>query len=637
MSAGRLSITADAAATVVTGERYRLTIPAGSADAYLADVEGTVWTRLLLAASVDRVDAVDERFGRVEIATRDAGDFVELTATQSSTAWQVERTVLECRPGDVRVRVEVEGAGRIADVTLLGARAILPSGAAGVFRSSIGFRTVFLPTPTRPVAFLRPSSAPAQLGVVGDADPGRLNAIFSPPPLCFAFGRADDLTTEAVLAEASVAPDEPEQWLAAHIAAPVEECGFTTLGYEPLDGGYLLRLRYEGHTAARDRWVSPEIVLHPVARPLDAITGLRDDLVARGWAAGAPGAPGDSEAPSDAADAGPAWWREPLFCGWGAQCAAAIADWPDPAEAATARGWDPWLNPVRPPSLPTSALSSSARYDRWLELLEENGLEPGTVVIDDRWQQNYGLNDVDESQWPDLKGWIAQQHARGRRVLLWFKAWAPDGLPAELCIRTAAGEPICADPGNPEYRALLAEQVRWMLGPDGLDADGFKVDFTQRGPSGASLQGSPATEEGHWGVAALHTLLRTLHDAAKAAKPEAMIIAHAMHPAFCDVEDVLRLNDMQERDESGRLVPIALQARVRAAIAAAALPRHPIDTDQWPMPNHAEWAAYVDAQPELGIPALYYVESIDNSGESITAGDLERVARSWREYRARAH
>ncbi|GAA4178074.1 hypothetical protein [Gryllotalpicola koreensis] len=627
MSGGRLSIATDAAATVITGDRYRLTMPAGSADAYLADAEGTVWTRLMLTTSVDRADAVDERYGRADIAIRDAGHFFELIVTQASSAWRAERTVLECRPGDVRVRVEVEGSGRVSDVTLLGGRAILPSGAAGVFRSSIGFRTVFVPTPTRPVAFLRPSSAPAQLGVVGDADPGRLNAIFSPPPLCFGFGRADELATEAVLAEASVTAGEPEQWLAAHLAAPVEECGFTTLGYEPLDGGYLFRLRYEGHTTARDRWVSPEIVLHPVDAPLDTVTGLRDDLVARGWA---------RSATRDGADAAPAWWQEPLFCGWGAQCAAAIADWPDPAEAAAARGWDPWLNPVRPPKLPTSALSSRARYDDWLELLERNGLEPGTVVIDDRWQKSYGLNDVDESQWPDLKGWIAQQHARGRRVLLWFKAWAPDGLPAELCIRTAAGEPVCADPGNPEYRALLAEQVRWMLGPDGLGADGFKVDFTQRGPSGVSLQGSPATGEGHWGIAALHTLLGTLRAAAKEAKPDAMIIAHAMHPAFGDVEDVLRLNDMQERDESGRLVPIALQATVRAAIARAALPRHPIDTDQWPMPNHAEWAAYVDVQPELGIPALYYVDSIDNSGESITAGDLEQVARSWREYRARA-
>jgi hypothetical protein len=627
VSGGRLSITTDAAATVVTGERYRLTVPAGSADAYLADVDGTVWTRLLLTASVDRVDAADERFGRVEISTRDTGEFFELTATQASSAWRVERTVLECRPGEVRVRVEVEGSGWIADVTLLGGRAILPSGAAGVFRSSIGFRSVFLPTPTRPVAFLRPSSAPAQLGVVGDADPGRLNAVFSPPPLCFGFGRSDDMASEAVLAETSVSPGAAEQWLAAHLAAPVEECGFTTLAYEPLDGGYLFRLRYEGHTPAREGWTSPEIVLRPVGGPLDAIVALRDDLVAHGWA---------SDLAGSATAAAPAWWREPLFCGWGAQCAAAIADWPDPVEAATARGWDPWLNPVRPPSLPTSALSSSARYDGWLALLEQNGLEPGTVVIDDRWQKHYGRNDVDESQWPDLKGWIARQHARGRRVLLWFKAWAPDGLPAELCIRTADGEPVCADPGNPEYRALLAEQVRWMLGEDGLDADGFKVDFTQRGPSGVSLQGSPATEDGGWGVAALHTLLRTLHDAAKAAKPDAMVIAHAMHPAFGGVEDVLRLNDMQERDESGRLVPIALQARVRAAIATAALPRHPIDTDQWPMPDHAEWAAYVDVQPELGIPALYYLESIDNSGESITAADLEHVARSWRDYRALA-
>ena len=47
----------------------------------------------------------------------------------------------------------------------------------------------------------------------------------------------------------------------------------------------------------------------------------------------------------------------------------------------------------------------------------------------------------------------------------------------------------------------------------------------------------------------------------------------------------------------------------------------------------AQWRAYVAAQGRLGVPALYYVEWIDRSGEELTAADLALVADSWRAYR----
>jgi hypothetical protein len=33
------------------------------------------------------------------------------------------------------------------------------------------------------------------------------------------------------------------------------------------------------------------------------------------------------------------------------------------------------------------------------------------------------------------------------------------------------------------------------------------------------------------------------------------------------------------------------------------------------------------------VPALYYVEAIDRSGERIGPGELQRVAATWRRYR----
>jgi hypothetical protein len=252
-------------------------------------------------------------------------------------------------------------------------------------------------------------------------------------------------------------------------------------------------------------------------------------------------------------------------------------------------------------------------------------------VIDDRWQAAYGTAEPDPRRWPELRSWIAERHAAGQKVLLWWKAWDRQGVPADECIRDRAGRGVTVDPNNPAYRTRLTAIVRRLLGPDGLDADGFKIDFTQRGPSGETLIGRP----GAWGIAGLHRLLATIYGAAKAAKPDSLVVAHAMHPSFGDVCDMVRLNDVSKFDVSGAPAPVVDQLAMRHAIATRALPHHLVDTDQWPMPSRSEWLSYVAAQGDYGVPALYYLESIDHSGEPIDAADLARVAASWQTYRDR--
>jgi hypothetical protein len=605
--------------TVVT-DAYRLELGADPTRARLYGTDGALWTELCLIASVDTIDSPDEWFtvGERQVTQDPASGSVVIRVAASSTAWRRRETSLICGPEDVRVSVTVEGAGRLSEVSLLGGRAIRRSGATGTFRSSTGFASIFVPTPTEPVDVVRDAAVSAQLSVVGDADPGRLNAIFSPPPLCFGLGRARANAATEI-------PDGP--WLGAAIVAPVEELGFVSLRYDPLDGGFLFRLSYEGHTAVDATWTSPALVLRAADSPVGALENYRDELVRRGWAPPAPQSPL------------PHWWSEPIFCGWGAQCAEAARSAQEAASSDTgaeAAGAGDGLV-LSAGALSAPDLARQDRYDRWLERLAAHGVRPGTIVIDDRWQAAYGTNAVDEDKWPDLRGWIAQRHREGQRVLLWFKAWDCSGLSPDLCIRDASGAPLCVDPSNPEYLELLAEQVGHLLGAEGLDADGFKVDFTQRGPSGAGLLSAGSSSgDGVWGIAALHRLLQAISSAAKRAKPDAMIVTHAIHPSFGAVSDVVRLNDMLERDRLGRPVSVVDQARFRSAVARAVLPGHPVDTDQWPIQNRAEWLAYVAEQGRLGIPALYYLESIDNSGESITSDDLREVAAAWERYRSAA-
>jgi hypothetical protein len=602
-------ITRDGGAIEIRTPAYTARTRPGRAQLHLASPDGRVWTDLSLLASVDRADAVDEAWEIPDAELAETADGARVRFAARSTAWASRVVEIDCLPGELRVRVHVEGDGRLDEVTMLGGRAVLANGAGGVFRSSIEEGALFVPTPTEPVQGIRSSASGARIGVVGDAEPGRLHGVFSPAPLCLALGRDID-------PQATALPSG--DWLALSVVAPIERLGFTAFGYEPLDGGFVLRLSYEGRTLVRGAWTSPDLVLRPAGSPLAALTDYRDDVAARGFAGTAP--------------AGAAWHVEPLFCGWGAQCAYAVD--------LAARGIVP---AEAPPGfvLPEGAgaapdLARQDLYDGWLATLGRHGIDPGTVVVDDRWQAAYGTNEPDSAKWPDLRGWIRAQHAAGRRVLLWFKAWDPDGLDPELTLRDPAGRAVAADPGNPAYLAELRRQVHRMLGTDGLDADGFKVDFTQRAPSGRMLAASPgsAADDGVWGLAALHRLVGALHAAAHETKPDALVVTHTMHPSFAGVTDMIRLNDVLERDVAGAFVPVQDQLRFRHAVAHAVLPDHPIDTDQWPMPDRASWLAYAEAQPALGVPALYYVDSIDGSGERVQPRDLDRIARTWRDYRA---
>ncbi|WP_307359564.1 hypothetical protein [Microbacterium murale] len=584
------SLTSDPDRCTIKGETYSLSWRTGangitrSPYFEFSGADSDRWMRLSALSSAHTRTARDEAMQIAEPQVRTEPDAIVVTVHTESPVWQEHDLELRCTADSVEITMLVTGGGELTDVTILGGDGILPTGAAGTFRSGFDARSLYVPSPTEPVAFVRPIWSAASLGVVGDADPGRLNGIFSPPPLLLAFGRSP--ATDAFT------PGEGP-WLAAWLRAPVELLRFTAMRFDPVDDGALLHLAFEGHTPVDGTWRSPTVVLRPVAAPAAALAEYRADLFDTGCA------------PAPAKHVRP-WWLEPIFCGWGAQVARGGAPAPD--------------------------LCRQEIYDDFLGTLHAASLDPGTIVIDDRWQKQYGTAEPDTDAWPDMRGWIARQHAGGRRVLLWWKAWDPAGLPADECVTDAAGRPIAVDPGSPAYLARLDAIVERLLSADGLDADGFKVDFTQRTPSGTMLRSAPDSD-GVWGIAALHRLVGRLHTAATGIKDDALIITHTVHPAFGDISDMIRTNDVLEHDTTGEPVSVAAQLRARHEIVAATLPEHPVDTDQWPMPNREEWLDYARSQGQYGVPALYYLERVGESDEPIDIEHLAEVGRLWDRYR----
>lgn len=84
--------------------------------------------------------------------------------------------------------------------------------------------------------------------------------------------------------------------------------------------------------------------------------------------------------------------------------------------------------------MPDSLLISTPQYNTWIELnynqnqqdvlkyahaIIDNGLAPGVLMIDDTWQENYGVWDFNPRTFPAPKKMMDELHSMGFKVMLW--------------------------------------------------------------------------------------------------------------------------------------------------------------------------------------------------------------------------
>jgi hypothetical protein len=555
---------------------YTVQINADKAYAAVHGLDGRPWFAVRLHSSLDTSAGPDESYGEIVVEESQRPGALVITTTARSTVWESRVTTTRFLADRIETSTTVTGAGRLTDVHLLGGRrtprGFLPSGSHLLH--------AFSPNPDHPTRIIRDALEPATIGPCGEgSEPGIERWLFSPAPWCFA-----------------VSPDAADSasphWIGLSIVAPIEEQNFTNYVYSPVTGGFSLRLDYEGQTVVDGSFSTPPLVIHLDGKDPDGVLVRHRELLDEYGVV--PGRRRDR----------PAWWQGTIFCGWGAQCA---------ISARTGQ--------------PPQPLATQVNYDRFLATLAAQGIRPETVVVDDKWQQDYATCRPDPAKWHDLRGWIDERHAAGQRVLLWWKAWDEEGAPADACITDPAGNPVSLDPDSPACVALITEAVEYMLSPDGLDADGFKIDFTARTPSGASLRHSGP----RWGTALLHEQLRLVYETAKRVKPDALVVTHTPNPAFIDVTDMIRLNDVL-RAEHGEPGYVARHMTYRAGVVTAVCPELGIDTDGWMMPSHAEWRAYLKIQHGLGVPALYYVDGTDTDRHDFGPDDFAAIQDSWQRF-----
>ncbi|GAA2612705.1 hypothetical protein SMC26_14565 [Actinomadura fulvescens] len=574
---------------------------------------------LLVTSGLDTLTEYDRTVSLTDRTIERHDRFERVTWTAKSTLWD-KRFHLDVHAGHLEYHYEVAGHGTVdtvhyfegiddhgfrPDFDLLkyylggGGRTPHKEYATG---SPAAFRTVFCPEPT---CFAKQYFRPHEYAVVSvTTDMGHHGGHFivNPGLTCFA-----------------VAADEGREWLAMGVHAAPGEHLFTD--YEYVGGEeFGLTLKCWGARTVDGSLHLPSIVLVP-GRTLDAALRGYVGVLRRSGAA-----------PSVRREQA-AWWDAPILSGWGHQCYKAD------------------LFRIRSPrerrkDNATYMMCTQASYLDFLERIDARGVPWGTVIIDIRWFMAGGLKDVDIGRWPDLRGFVDGLHARGKRVLLWWGAWDPEGVPAEQCVRyeppvdglrnepgrlekfgmPVPGQKLAIDITLPAVRDRIRAQVRRLLGagPDCYDADGFKIDYVSATPAIYGL----AFPEGSGrllGVEALKNLHALLYETAKEVKPDALISGQSPHPYFAGVQDMIRFGDTYTRNPDSVLAEMTFRAEMFRAADDGWL----LDTGCWPMPSRRAFREYVPEQPRLGVPGLYYATHLDTTGEALDESDFALVRASW--------
>lgn len=380
-------------------------------------------------------------------------------------------------------------------------------------------------------------------------------------------------------------------WLGVGLAAKEGQYGFHQFLYENQAGKCGFTLPLYGKTAVHGVWESQSLVFLTGRDAYDVVKAYADYHYSSGLCR------------KPDRDSIPDWWKKPLFCGWGEQ-----------GGMAERNGGSVY------------AYANQAAYTEMSEKLDALDLHPGAIIIDDKWQKAYGESLPDPEKWPDMRAFTDQEHKKGRKVLLWFRSWYPEGLTQAECIEylcTACG----ADPSSEVYRERIRKTMRTLLSdePGCYHADGFKIDFANCMPLGTYVM---THEEGLAGVELLKRYMKLLYDSAKAIRPDALINCSAAHPYFAEVMDEARLHDY--RGDMRNCVSVMTH---RAKLMKAALPGILIDTDAGGTGSRRDFRRFIAAQPSLGVPDLYFLSP--NGAVPFDDEDVALIRETWKRYEDR--
>ena len=168
-------------------------------------------------------------------------------------------------------------------------------------------------------------------------------------------------------------------------------------------------------------------------------------------------------------------------------------------------------------------------------------------------------------------------------------------------------------------RPSLCPRLRHLV--EEIGVDGFKEDWV----GAPAAPGLPLTGTAT-GIEFVRRFQWILWSEAHQTKPDAMVETQTVNALFRESTDLIRLNDIWY---GAREVPTMMQLRARIAkISGWPL----VDTDNASSTNLKEWWKYMQAQPSIGIPALYFVTRTESTQETPSEEQCKALAALWQSY-----
>ena len=351
---------------------------------------------------------------------------------------------------------------------------------------------------------------------------------------------------------------------------------------------FWLATNQDGHTAVSGEWTAPKIVGCAVQDRDDAARTYCDLYFNSGICSR-----GD-------ASQKPRFWHGPIACGWLEQLAVHY-------QKDTGLIWG----------------CRQEMYEELVRKLGERDLHPTILIIDDKWQEQYGTATVSRDRWQDLRAFIDRNLEKGIRTMMWYKMWDSEGVPEEYCLWDENEKRYVVDPTNPGYQAILKENIHRIISSDEgcYNACGLKIDFAFWQPLGRKAN----SYSGKYGVELFYELVKLIRTYIKEEKPDAILNASPCHPIFAELVDQARLHDYDYKQRN------ALEEfGIRASLYKAALPNALIDTDGCGYNTRRDTMRYLTGCSKLGIPDMYAVS--DTPYLSLSDDDWKAVAQSWHDY-----
>lgn len=200
--------------------------------------------------------------------------------------------------------------------------------------------------------------------------------------------------------------------------------------------------------------------------------------------------------------------------------------------------------------IPESMLFTHPQYNTWIELMYDqneddilkyaksildNGYPPGVLMIDDNWQEDYGVWEFSSRRFRSPKQMIQKLHEMGFLVMLWvcpfvspdsavFRRLAEDGLlildpqrtqdilwantkKMAAIIRWWNGASACLDLTHPAAGEWFKNRLDWLVheyGVDGFKFDAGDANFYTNEAVSANPVASPNEHSAHFAAMGLH-------------------------------------------------------------------------------------------------------------------------------------